>query len=275
MTALPLRPPGAPVHRRPPPLPALAPPGLLRVAPPRRGAVPVRARNDGSGHARGRRHTVRRVRLAAVARAGRGAERRPRPGRSGMTDIAERFDARLARGTSGLLREFNDAGVIAAADVHVAHRLTALLGGTTDSVLLAAALAVRAPRIGHVFVDLERIHETATVDVDEPIDLDNPALARAIHVDLVRRSQRPGRPRPASRPRGQRALPRPLLARGAAGRRRPEGTRRPSRRRRRGPPRRRHRPPLHGRDPRRAAEAGRRRRGPPPARSRRRRPGHR
>jgi exodeoxyribonuclease V alpha subunit len=88
-----------------------------------------------------------------------------------MTDIAERFDARLARGTSGLLREFNDAGVIAAADVHVAHRLTALLGGTTDSVLLAAALAVRAPRIGHVFVDLERIHETATVDVDEPIDL--------------------------------------------------------------------------------------------------------
>jgi exodeoxyribonuclease V alpha subunit len=88
-----------------------------------------------------------------------------------MSDVTERFDARLARGTSGLLREFNDAGVIAAADVHVAHRLTALLGGTSDSVLLAAALAVRAPRIGHVFVDLERIHETATVDVDEPIDL--------------------------------------------------------------------------------------------------------
>ena len=37
--------------------------------------------------------------------------------------------------------------------------------------MLAAALAVRAPRIGHVFVDLERIHETATVDVDDPIDL--------------------------------------------------------------------------------------------------------
>jgi exodeoxyribonuclease V alpha subunit len=85
-----------------------------------------------------------------------------------MTDV---FDARLARGASGLLLEFNDAGVLAAADVHVALRLANLVGGTDDSALLAAALAVRAPRIGHVFVDLERIHETATVDVDEPIDL--------------------------------------------------------------------------------------------------------
>ena len=85
--------------------------------------------------------------------------------------MVERFDARLARGASGLLLEFNDAGVLAAADVHVARRLSELVGGTDDSVLLAAALAVRAPRIGHVFVDLERIHETATVDVDDPIDL--------------------------------------------------------------------------------------------------------
>ena len=40
-----------------------------------------------------------------------------------MTDVVERFDARLARGASGLLLEFNDAGVLAAADVHVARRL--------------------------------------------------------------------------------------------------------------------------------------------------------
>ena len=86
-----------------------------------------------------------------------------------MTAIA--FDARRARGASGLLLEFNDAGVLAAADVHVAQRLAGLIGGIDDSVLLAAALAVRAPRIGHVFVDLERIHETATVDLDDPIDL--------------------------------------------------------------------------------------------------------
>ena len=61
--------------------------------------------------------------------------------------------------------------MLAAADVHVAHRLAALIDEADDSVVLAAALAVRAPRIGHVFVDLERIHETATVDVDDPIDL--------------------------------------------------------------------------------------------------------
>jgi exodeoxyribonuclease V alpha subunit len=83
----------------------------------------------------------------------------------------DRFDVRLARGASGLLLEFNDAGVLAAADVHVALRLAELIGGADDAVVLAAALAVRAPRIGHVFVDLERIHATATVDVDDPIDL--------------------------------------------------------------------------------------------------------
>src|SRR3954469_8313593 len=88
-----------------------------------------------------------------------------------MTDVGERFDARLARGASGLLLEFNDAGVLAAADVHVARRLAALVGEADDAVVLAAALAGRAPRIGHVFVDLERIHATATVDVDDPIDL--------------------------------------------------------------------------------------------------------
>ena len=86
-------------------------------------------------------------------------------------DERDRFDVRLARGASGLLLEFNDAGVLAAADVHVASRLAGLVGEADESVVLAAALAVRAPRIGYVFVDLDRIHETATVDVDDPIDL--------------------------------------------------------------------------------------------------------
>src|SRR5215208_5505572 len=86
-------------------------------------------------------------------------------------DERHRFDVRLARGASGVLLEFNDAGVLAAADVHVARRLAALVDEADTAVVLAAALAVRAPRIGHVFVDLERIHETATVDVDDPIDL--------------------------------------------------------------------------------------------------------
>lgn len=90
-----------------------------------------------------------------------------------MTEIAERdrYDVRIARSASGLLFEFNDAGVLVGADVHVAQRLADLGGESDEAVVLAAALAVRAPRLGHVFVDLEQIHHTATVDVDEPVDL--------------------------------------------------------------------------------------------------------
>jgi exodeoxyribonuclease V alpha subunit len=80
-------------------------------------------------------------------------------------------EARIAVQATGLLREFNDAGVLAPADVHVATRLAALAGEADETVALAAALAVRAPRLGHVYVDLATIRETATVDTDEPVDL--------------------------------------------------------------------------------------------------------
>jgi exodeoxyribonuclease V alpha subunit len=81
------------------------------------------------------------------------------------------FDPRLVQRASGLLREFNQAGVLSAADVHVARRLSALVGETDGPVLLAVALAVRAPRLGHVHVDLATIQGTAAVDADEPVDL--------------------------------------------------------------------------------------------------------
>jgi exodeoxyribonuclease V alpha subunit len=81
------------------------------------------------------------------------------------------YDVRRARGASGLLGEFNAAGVLAAADVHVSSRLTQLAGERDESVALAVALAVRAPRLGHVHVDLARIRETAAVDTEEPVDL--------------------------------------------------------------------------------------------------------
>jgi exodeoxyribonuclease V alpha subunit len=80
-------------------------------------------------------------------------------------------EARVATRASGLLREFNEAGVLAPADVHVARRLAALVPATDESVALAVALAVRAPRIGHVYVDLATIRDTATVDTDEPVDI--------------------------------------------------------------------------------------------------------
>jgi exodeoxyribonuclease V alpha subunit len=80
-------------------------------------------------------------------------------------------DARLVIGADGLLREFNEAGVLAPADVHVARRLAQLAGEHDEAVQLAAALAVRGPRLGHVCVDLATIRDTATVDVEEPVDL--------------------------------------------------------------------------------------------------------
>jgi exodeoxyribonuclease V alpha subunit len=81
------------------------------------------------------------------------------------------FDPRRAIRASGLLREFNEAGVLGPADVHVAQRLGALAGETDERILLATALAVRGPRLGHVYVDLATIRDTATVDSDEPVDL--------------------------------------------------------------------------------------------------------
>jgi exodeoxyribonuclease V alpha subunit len=80
-------------------------------------------------------------------------------------------NAAVAARATGALREFNAAGVLAPADVHVAQRLAALGGEPNEHVALAAALAVRGPRLGHVYVDLATIRDTATVDAEEPVDL--------------------------------------------------------------------------------------------------------
>jgi exodeoxyribonuclease V alpha subunit len=63
-------------------------------------------------------------------------------------------DARLALGATGLLRTFNEAGVLTAADVHVAVRTAELVAEPSEDVRLAVALAVRAARLGSVCVDL-------------------------------------------------------------------------------------------------------------------------
>jgi len=54
-----------------------------------------------------------------------------------------------------LLARFNEAGVLAAADVHVALRLGALTGEQDERVLLAVALGVCAVRTGSVCTTLE------------------------------------------------------------------------------------------------------------------------
>jgi exodeoxyribonuclease V alpha subunit len=65
-----------------------------------------------------------------------------------------------ARHAQGVLAEFNAAGVLAAADVHVAQALGRLGGETDDAVLLAAALTVRGTRAGSVVLDLASAAET-------------------------------------------------------------------------------------------------------------------
>jgi exodeoxyribonuclease V alpha subunit len=76
----------------------------------------------------------------------------------------DRFDAQLALGAPERLREFNRAGVLAAADVHVAVELGRLAGVSDPDAVLAVALAVRAPRLGNVFVDLAAVSRTVTVE---------------------------------------------------------------------------------------------------------------
>jgi exodeoxyribonuclease V alpha subunit len=85
-------------------------------------------------------------------------------------------DARFARSANGLLATFNTAGILTAADVHVATRTAALVGGATDDVQLAVALAVRAARAGSVCVDLA---ELAPSEPDLPWPSDDAGSARA------------------------------------------------------------------------------------------------
>jgi exodeoxyribonuclease V alpha subunit len=86
-------------------------------------------------------------------------------------DAPDRLDARRAVNARGPLRAFNEAGVLTVADVHVALRLAGLGRDEDDVVALGAALAVRAPRLGHVYVDLATIRETVMVDAEEEVDL--------------------------------------------------------------------------------------------------------
>ncbi|MFC7752367.1 exodeoxyribonuclease V subunit alpha [Tsukamurella soli] len=70
-----------------------------------------------------------------------------------------------------LLEPFADAGVLAPADVHVARTLGRLGGEPDERVLLAAALATRAVRLGSVCIELPDMRAVA-VDGDDAVDVD-------------------------------------------------------------------------------------------------------
>ena len=104
----------------------------------------------------------------------RGAAVRPARRRtSGGDDVSDTFEAvdahdrDLALGATGVLRDFNTAGVLTAADIHVATTLGRLAGEPDPSVLLAVALAVRAVRHGSVCLDLAAVAESLS-DLDLP-----------------------------------------------------------------------------------------------------------
>ncbi len=85
-----------------------------------------------------------------------------------ITDVG---DPRRAHAATGLLAVFNEAGVLDAADVHVAGRVGRLGGERHEEVLLAAALAVRAVRLGSVCVDLAAVSHTVLGEGDELVDV--------------------------------------------------------------------------------------------------------
>ena len=90
-----------------------------------------------------------------------------------MTTLLDPNDARLATGAPPVLVPFNLAGVLAPADVHAAAAMCTLVGEDRPEVLLAAALAVRAPRYGHVCIELSSVADTVTGIDDAPVAVDD------------------------------------------------------------------------------------------------------
>jgi exodeoxyribonuclease V alpha subunit len=93
-------------------------------------------------------------------------------------------DRRLARSATGVLGELNRAGLLTAADVHVAGTLARLGHEQDEQVVLAVALATRAVREGSVCVDLSRVAE---LDADVAWPEPGPWLERVRDSALARR----------------------------------------------------------------------------------------
>jgi exodeoxyribonuclease V alpha subunit len=86
-----------------------------------------------------------------------------------MTVLGDaRADRQFVASARGLLGEFNAAGVLGPLDVHAAEAIARLTGETDEIVVLAAALAVRGPRIGHVCIELATQREAVVVDEQDP-----------------------------------------------------------------------------------------------------------
>jgi len=77
-------------------------------------------------------------------------------------------DRSIAVTANDTLAIFNDAGVLGPLDVHAAMTIGRLYGESDQRVILAAALAVRGTRFGHVCIRLDALREAVVVDGREP-----------------------------------------------------------------------------------------------------------
>ncbi|WP_412770028.1 exodeoxyribonuclease V subunit alpha [Mycolicibacterium mucogenicum] len=103
------------------------------------------------------------------------------------------MDWRQVPAATGLLATFNAAGVLNAADVHVAQRCCALAEETGDVVALAVGMAVRALREGSVCVDLTTVADDIGGDLPWPAPAElmaavagSPLTGTAIRLDHER-----------------------------------------------------------------------------------------
>lgn len=90
---------------------------------------------------------------------------------------SELDEGKMTSEATELLERFRSAGVLDALDVHLARVLGRLGGCREPEVLLAAALASRAPRFGHICVEISMIRGSIRLEglVDEAARLDWPA----------------------------------------------------------------------------------------------------
>ena len=95
-----------------------------------------------------------------------------------ITAPEDRFDRRYALSAKGELADLNAAGVIEAADVHVATRLADLVEETDALVRVTLALAVRAAREGSTSLDPEHARELLAEGEESP----DPATGQRVEV---------------------------------------------------------------------------------------------
>jgi exodeoxyribonuclease V alpha subunit len=128
----------------------------------------------------------------------RGAHARASAGLGG--EVVDPHAVELVADVPARLAPFNAAGVLHPADVHTATALCGASGCADPDVLLATALAVRGPRVGHVCVDLATVRDTvadveddaATLrDLPWPDDVDAWIAAVAAADQLVRSADEP------------------------------------------------------------------------------------